>query len=50
MLISTNVSTLLQKLHFPTGTELNSLQTQKDQELVFGLQFLQKFLIIFFLL
>ena len=50
MLISTNVSTLLQKLHFPIDTELNSLQTQKDQELVFGLQFLQKFLIIFFLL
>ena len=35
-----NVSSLVQKFHFPIGIVLNSLQTQKDLELVFRSQFL----------
>ena len=41
---------LLQKSHFPIEIVLNSLQTQKDLELVFRLQFLWNSLINFFLL
>ena len=48
MLIWTNFDSLLQKFHFPIEAVFNSLQTQKDLELVFRLQFLQNFWIKFF--
>ena len=44
------MSSLLQKFHFPIESVLNYLQTQKGLELVFRLQFLQNFLMKFFLL
>ena len=44
------LSSLFQKFHFPIEPVLNSLQTQKGLELVFWLQFLQNFLMKFFLL
>ena len=45
-----HLSSLFQKFHFPIEAVLNSLQTQKGLELVFWLQFLQNFLMKFFLL
>ena len=45
-----NINSLLQKFHFPIEAVLNSLQTQKDLELVFRPQFLQNFLMKFSLL
>ena len=44
------LSSLFQKFHFPIEAVLNSLQTQKEQELVFRPQFLYNFLMTFFLL
>ena len=44
-----NISSFLQKFHFSTEAVLNSLQTQKGLELVSRLQFLQNFLMKFFL-
>ena len=44
-----SIKRLLQKFHFPTEVVLNSLQTKKGLELVFRPQFLQKFLMKFFL-
>ena len=46
--IITYLSSLLQKCHLLIQLVLNSLQTQKDLELVFRLQFFQNFLVIFF--
>ena len=45
-----NTSSFLQKFHFPVEAMLNSLQTQMGLELVFRPQFLQNFLMYFFLL
>ena len=45
----TYLSSLLEKFHFPVGVVLNSLQTQKDLELVFTLQFLWSFSLNLFL-
>ena len=45
-----NKSILLQKFHFPIEVVLNSLQTRKGLELVFGPQFSYNLLMKFFLL
>ena len=45
--IISNISSLLQKFHFPIEVVLNSLHTQKGLELVFMSQFLYNFLINF---
>ena len=52
MLIWTNFDSfsLLQKFHFPIEVLLNSFQTQRSLELVCRPQFLQNFLMKFFLL
>ena len=47
VLLTTYLSSLLQKFHFPVV--LNSFQTQKDLELVSRLLFLWNFSIIIFL-
>ena len=40
-----NISSLLQKFHFPIEAVLSSLHKQKGLELVFRLEFLEDFLI-----
>ena len=45
-----NINSLLQKFHFPMEVVLDSLETQKDLELVCRSQLLQKLLIKCFLL
>ena len=42
-----NISSFLQKLHFPVEVVLNSLQTQKGLELVFRSKFSKNFFIKF---
>ena len=46
----TYLSSFLQNFHFPIEVVLNSLQTQKDLELVLRPQSLKNFLMKFFLL